>query len=375
MTTTLVTGAGGFIGKNLLVALRRLPDTEVITVDRATARDAYERGLARADVVFHLAGVNRPSRDEDHEPGNAGLTRDLCTTLRRLGRKPRIVYTSSTQAAVANPYGSSKRAAEAALEAYAAETGAQVAIFRLPNVFGKWSRPHYNSVVATLCHDVGRGIPVTIRDPDASIDLVHVDDVVALLLAETTAPATRATSRPCPPATTLTVGRLLALVEEIHAVRATLVLPDLAERFSRQLYATYLAYADPSALAYAAPRITDRRGFVQELLKSRAAGQVFVSHTRPGVTRGNHAHDGKAEKFIVVAGAARIDLRHVITGERLVFEVTGDAPQVVDIPPGYVHSITNTGAGDLVTLFWASEIFDPARPDTHASDVVTAGRS
>ncbi len=367
----LVTGAAGFIGKNLLVALRRIPGAEVVAVDRSTTRDAFEAGLARASIVFHRAGVNRPPREEDHEPGNAGVTRDLCAALRRLGRTPKVVYASSTRAGRRSAYGTSKRAAEAALEAFAAETGAQVAIFRLPNVFGKWCRPHYNSVVATLCHDVGRGIPVTIHDPSATIDLLHVDDVVAALLAEVAAPPTRATSRPCPPATSITLGRLQALVEEMHAVRTTLVLPDLSERFHRQLYATYLSYADPSALAYAAPRIADERGFVQELLKSRAAGQVFVSHTRPGVTRGDHAHDGKAEKFIVVAGAARIAFRHLVTGARFAIDVTGDAPQVVDIPPGYAHSITNTGPGELVTLFWASEIFDPARPDTHPAGAAT----
>ena len=363
--TVLVTGANGFVGKNLMVALRRLPDVEVVAVDRSTARAAYEAGLARAGVIYHLAGVNRPAREDEHEPGNAGITRDLCDTLRRLARTPKVVYASSTQVERGNAYGDSKRAAEAALEAYAAETGAQVAIFRLANVFGKWCRPGYNSVVATFCHQISHGLPVTVDDPDATVDLVYVDDVVAAFVAELSAAPTSATARPCPPRTTVTVGRLRTLLEELRDVRRTLVIPDLSARFTRQLYATLLSHFDPPELAWQVQPITDQRGFVQELFKSRTSGQVFVSRTKPGVTRGDHFHDTKVEKFVVVEGAARIRFRHLLTGATVHFDVTGEAPSVVDIPPGYTHNITNTGPRELVTLFWASEIFDPESPDTH----------
>jgi UDP-2-acetamido-2,6-beta-L-arabino-hexul-4-ose reductase len=367
--TVVVTGAGGFIGKNLLVALRRRPGLEVVAVDRDTARAEYEAGLARAGVVYHLAGVNRPRREDEYEPGNAGVTRHLCAALRRLGRTPKVVYASSIHVARDDAYGRSKLAAEAALEAWAAESGAQVAIFRLANVFGKWCRPGYNSFVATFCHAISHGLPLTVDDPDAEVELVYVDEVVEAFLAELGGSPTNGTSRPCPPATTVTVGRVKALLEELRAVRTSLVVPDLAEPFTRQLYATLTSHLEPSDLAYRAKPIADGRGFVAELFKSRSGGQVFVSRTKPGVTRGSHFHDTKVEKFVVVEGAAHIRLRNVVTGESARLDVTGEAPSVVDVPPGYTHDITNTGSRDLVTLFWASEVFDPERPDTHPEAV------
>lgn len=372
----VVTGARGFLGKNLVVALRRRAGLRVIEIVRATPRADREAALATADAVAHLAGVNRPPRDDDHEPGNAGVTRELCDTLRRLGRAPRIVFASSTRAAGDDAYGRSKRAAEQALEAYAVQTGAPVALFRLPNVFGKWCRPHYNSFVATFCHEIARDGTVVVDDPDAAVDLVHVDDVVAAFVAELTAspgqaasPASRSASgstlRTGPPATRTTVGRVKTMLEEFRDLRRTLVVPDLADPFARRLYATYVSQLDGAALAYQPPLREDRRGFVQELLKSHASGQVFLSRTRPGVTRGGHLHDAKVEKFVVVEGQARIRFRDLATGERSAVDVDGASPRIVDIPPGHTHDITNTGAGDLVTLFWASEIFDPERPDTH----------
>jgi UDP-2-acetamido-2,6-beta-L-arabino-hexul-4-ose reductase len=363
--TVLVTGASGFLGRNLVVALRRVPGAAVVAVGRDTAREEYEAGLARAGVVYHLAGVNRPPSEDDHEPGNAGLTRDLCDALRRLGRAPKVVYASSVQVERGNAYGDSKLGAEAALEAYAAETGAQVAIFRLTNVFGKWCRPSSHSFVATFCHQISHGLPVTVDDPDARVDLVYVDDVVEAFVAELKGGPATGTSRPCPPSTTVTVGRVKALLEEFRDMRTTLVIPDLSEPFTRQLYATFVSHLDRSDFAYQVKPIPDDRGFVQELLKSRSSGQVFVSRTNPGITRGNHFHDTKVEKFVVVEGAARIRFRHVLTGETVHFDVSGEAPSVVDIPPGYTHSITNTGSRELVTLFWASEVFDPQNPDTH----------
>jgi len=380
--TAVVTGARGFLGRNLVVALRRLGDVDVVAIDRSTGRDASAAALARADVVFHLAGVNRPPREQDHEPGNAGATRDLCDALRRLDRAPRVVYASSTQVARDNAYGRSKLAAERALTTWAEETGAEVVIFRLSNVFGKWCRPDYNSFVATFCHRIARGLPVAVDDPDAKVDLVYVDDVVAAFVDELAGPAEaamlpagapeprpRVTRRPGPPATRVTVGRVAALLHEIHDVRTTLVVPDLSDPFVRRLYATYLSHLDRTDLAYGPAPIVDQRGLVKELLKSRAGGQVFVSRTKPGVTRGNHFHDSKVEKFVVVEGTARIRFRHVVTGETAQVDVTGDDPSVVDVPPGYTHDITNTGAHELVTLFWASEVFDPARPDTHPEKV------
>lgn len=372
----VVTGARGFLGKNLVVALRRRADVHVTEIVRATPRADREAALAEADAVAHLAGVNRPPREDDHEPGNAGITRELCDTLRRLGRTPRIVYASSTRATSDDAYGRSKRAAEQALEAYAAASGAPLAVFRLPNVFGKWCRPHYNSFVATFCHEIARDGAVVVDHPDAVVELVHVDDVVAAFVAQLTANPGQTVSpgprgapsgplRPSPPATRTTVGCVKQLIEGFRDVHRTLVVPDLSDPFARRLYATYVSHLDVAALAYQPPLREDPRGFVQELLKSQASGQVFLSRTKPGVTRGGHLHDAKVEKFVVVEGRARIRFRHLVTGERIAVDVDGASPRIVDIPPGHTHDITNTGAGDLVTLFWASEIFDPERPDTH----------
>ena len=361
----VVTGARGFLGANLLVALRRRPGIEAIAIERATTPAAYESALARADVVYHLAGVNRPPSDADFEPGNAGVTRELCATLRRIGRVPKVVFASSIQVARGNAYGASKRAAEIALEAYARESGAEVAVFRLANVFGKWSRPHHNSFVATFCHAVARGLPVTIDDPGACVELVYVDDVVAAFVAELDSAPGRDSLRPALRATTVTVGQVAQLLARFHQQRAACVVPDLSDRFTRQLHATYASHLDRADLAHPVERIADQRGFVAELLKSPAAGQVFLSRTRPGITRGGHFHDSKVEKFVVVEGEARIRFRHVVTGETAEFDVSGAAPAIVDVPPGYAHDITNTGAAELVTLFWASEIFERDRPDTH----------
>ncbi|MBY0273846.1 NAD-dependent epimerase/dehydratase family protein [Candidatus Binatia bacterium] len=369
----VVTGSAGFLGKNLVVALRRRPDVLVNGVGRETSTAELEAALAAADVVFHLAGVNRPRDEAEHEPGNAGITRALCETLRRLGRAPKIVFASSTRATSDDAYGRSKRAAEQALEAYAAQSGVPVAVFRLPNVFGKWCRPHYNSFVATFCHEIARDGTVVVEDPDAAVELAYVDDVVAAFVAELTTSAASPVSdsaccgvlRPGPPTRRTTVGRVKILLEQFREVRRSLVVPDLSDPFARRLYATYVSHLDGAALAYRPPLREDQRGFVQELLKSHASGQVFLSRTRPGVTRGGHLHDAKVEKFIVVEGQARIRFRHVATGQSIHVDVDGAAPQIVDIPPGHTHDITNTGSGELVTLFWASEIFDPERPDTY----------
>lgn len=369
----VVTGSAGFLGKNLVVALRRRADVHVVEIVRATPHAEREAALARADAVVHLAGVNRPASEAEHEPGNAGITRALCDTLRRLGRAPRIVFASSTRATGDDAYGRSKRAAEQALETYAAQTGAPVAVFRLPNVFGKWCRPHYNSFVATFCHEIARDGMITVDDPDAPVELAYVDDVIAALVDELSTPLTLQGPlstpdgflRAGPPTTRTTVGRVKILLEQLRDVRRSLVVPDLSDPFVRRLYATYVSHLDGGALAYQPPLREDRRGFVQELLKSHASGQVFLSRTRPGVTRGGHLHDAKVEKFIVVEGQARIRFRDVATGASIHVEVDGAAPRIVDIPPGHTHDITNTGSGELVTLFWASEIFDPERPDTH----------
>lgn len=322
---------------------------------------------ADADVVFHLAGVNRPVADEEFTTGNAVFTESLVSALRAAGRAPVVLFASSMQAELDNPYGASKRAAEEILRRYAHETNARVVAFRLPNVFGKWSRAYYNSVVATFCHSIARDQPITISDPGRELELVYIDDVVAAFVDESRrhgGSGGYTVAAPQIPTTIITLEGLADLVRSFRRMRDTLLVPDLSATFTRQLYATYLSHVEPHRWQYELEQRADERGELTEWIKSSAFGQIFVSRTRPGVTRGNHFHHTKTEKFFVVAGEALIRFRPVTGGEVVEFRVRGSDARVVDIPPGFTHSITNIGREDLVTLFWASEIFEPSRPDT-----------
>jgi len=406
----LVTGAKGFIGKNLIVALERRTGFEVIPFDLRDPGNVLETGLAEADAVVHLAGINRPEKIDAYDAGNAEFTRHLCERLMAFGRSPHILFSSSVQAALDNPYGLSKRKAEEILLSYAKQTGAAVSIFRLTNVFGKWSRPHYNSVVATFCHNIARNEPIAISDPSRELDLVYIDDVVASFLGDLESVPAGGRYRPVDPVYRVSLGALAETLRSFRAERETLTLPDLGAPFIRKLYATYLSYLPEREFAYRLTEKTDNRGELAELLKSTQSGQMFVSRTRPGITRGHHYHDTKVEKFIVVSGEAVIRFRKIETeaGSRLKvqgssdeekeekssevgdrgaegrdqrsevgdrepqiieYRVSGDEFTVVDIPPGYTHSIENIGQTDLIVLFWACEIFDPGKPDTFAEIV------
>jgi UDP-2-acetamido-2,6-beta-L-arabino-hexul-4-ose reductase len=371
MRTVLVTGSDGFIGRNLVVALERCADLQVLRSVRTDEVGSLAAKLARADVVFHLAGVNRPERVEEYGSVNAGLTRQIVAELERSGRGPVIVFASSTQALLDNPYGVSKRQAEEVLAEFGKGRGAPVRIFRLPGVFGKWCRPNYNSVVATFCYNIARGLPIVASDPERELELVYIDDVIEAFV-EVLAGASADGCVLCQvePVHRVTVGRLAQLIQSFRDNRVTLLLPDLADRLVRSLHATYLSYLDPQNLAYTPETRTDHRGALVELLKSPYVGQLFVSHTRPGVTRGNHCHDSKVEKFIVLQGEAVIRFRHVLDGSVTSYRVSGSPIQIVDIPPGYTHSIENVGTDDLVVLFWASEPFDANRPDTFFRQVL-----
>jgi len=370
MTAVLVTGAAGFIGKNLVATLRRREGIELYALDLGASEAEWDEALARAEVIFHLAGVNRPPAPEQYEAGNAGLTRDLCARLRQLGRAPTFVLSSSVQAELDNPYGRSKRRAEEEVARFAADSGGRAVIFRLKNVFGKWCRPNYNSVVATFCHHIARGLPITISDAARELALIYIDDVVeAFLRILDEPPAPGCEYREVRPVYSTTLGALAATIEGFRAMRHTLVLPDFSDPFARSLYATYLSYLPEDGFAYPLEVKADARGCLAEFIKSPHAGQVFVSRTRPGITRGNHYHHTKVEKFLVVEGEAAIRFRHILSGQVLTYRVSGTDLKVVDIPPGYTHSIQNVGAGEMVVLFWASEMFDPERPDTVYEEV------
>ncbi len=371
MGKVLVTGSQGFIGRNLIATLSLHPDLEVLTFDVSDQPEALAQLVAQADFVFHLAGVNRPQDPSEFTTGNIGLTEQILDLLRAQGRPVPLLISSSTQAALDNPYGSSKRGAEAYVRAYGAETGVPVFVFRLPNVFGKWSRPNYNSVVATFCHNTAQGLPLEVHDPGREVSLVHVDDVVAEFIAAFRGTVHRdAQGEPAVPRVfTLTLGDLAGRIQHFPTTRLSREVPEVGDDLTRLLYSMYLTYLPADQFGYLLDTKRDPRGWLAEVLRGPAMGQIFVSVTRPGIARGNHWHHTKTEKFLVVSGDASIRFRQISGSEVIEYLVSGREPRVVDIPPGYSHSITNTGDSDLVTLFWASEPFDPARVDTYALPV------
>lgn len=365
----LVTGSKGFVGRNLCSVLRTLESIQFVEFDCDNTSAELEAMLCEADVIFHLAGVNRPKNDEEFRSGNTGLTEELCSILQRLERSPKIILASSIQAELDNPYGSSKLQAEQVLQGFAEITGARTVVYRFKNLFGKWCRPNYNSVTATFCHNIAHGLPVTISDPCRSLELTYIDDVVAALVGEI--PAEEGVKESGfafgadLTAVSITLGELAGLITSFRASRQTLVLPGFDSLFVRALYATYLSYLEGDDFAYPLQIRTDDRGSLAEMIKSNAFGQIFVSRTKPGITRGNHYHHTKTEKFMVVEGDAVIRFRHINDTDIIEHRVSGKDFRVVDIPPGYTHQITNIGEGELVTLFWASEIFNPENADTY----------
>jgi UDP-2-acetamido-2,6-beta-L-arabino-hexul-4-ose reductase len=367
-TTVLITGADGFIGANLRVRLAAIDGVEVLRVGRGDSIQKLAGDAARADVVFHLAGVNRPTDLAEFETVNHGLTATLIEQLARRESPPAVVLASSTQAALDNPYGRSKLAAEQAVLDYAARALAPVAVYRLPGVFGKWSRPDYNTVVATFCRNAAEGVPLRVDDPDRVLELVHIDDVVEEFAGYATGDRAGSAApeiRSIGPTFAVSLGELAARIEGLAALRHGAVAPDVGDPLTKHLHAMLLTFLEPLALVVPMEKKTDERGHLFELLKTERSGQVFMSVTHPGVTRGNHYHHDKVERFFVVSGEARITLRHMITNEVSEFLVRGEDCQAVDIPAGSTHAITNVGDEDMVVLFWASENFDPARPDTY----------
>jgi UDP-2-acetamido-2,6-beta-L-arabino-hexul-4-ose reductase len=371
MKQVLVTGSEGFLGRNLMQALSEREDLNAIGYDIRDTEHRLLDSLRAADVVVHLAGVNRPVDPAEYEAGNVGFTRKVCDLLRSLDRRPRIIMSSSVQAALDNPYGISKRNAEQELRRFADETCAEMIVFRFKNIFGKWSRPNYNSVVATFCHNASRGLPLEVHDPDRTLELVFVDDVVEALVDAIDSPTRIAGLRFADEINgfRVTLGNLAEVISSFTRIRAGGVLPDLADGLTKHLYSTYLAYLEASDLAYPLEQKMDSRGSLAEFIKSPHTGQLFLSRTKPGITRGNHYHHSKVEKFLVVEGRALIRLRNLATHEIVEYEVLGQEFRVVDIPPGYTHSIQNTGDCELVVLFWANEVFDPFRPDTFFCEV------
>ncbi|MBS3937564.1 MAG: NAD-dependent epimerase/dehydratase family protein [Peptococcaceae bacterium] len=375
-TTTrrvLVTGAQGFIGKNLVVRLGELPGVAVSTFVRGDPPVALPALVAQADAVVHLAGENRPLDEGAFAAVNTGLTVALCEAIahkvRTTGVRVPLLLASSAQAERDNPYGRSKRAAEQAVAALADATGNPCTVFRLPGVFGKWCRPNYNSVVATFCHNLARGLPIQVNDPSASVRLVYVDDVVAAFMAALEAPAAGLSQGVVQPEYGVTLGDLAAQIRAFNDCRTSLQTERVGTGLVRALYATYVSYLPPEKFAYEVPQHADPRGVFVEVLKTADSGQFSYFTAHPGITRGGHYHHTKTEKFLVIKGEALFKFRHLVTGELVELHTRGDKPQVVDTIPGWAHDITNVGQDEMIVMLWANENFDRLKPDTVASKV------
>ena len=378
----LVTGAKGFVGKNLTIRLENIrdgkdktsplkADLEIYAYDVDSDASLLDTYCADCDMVFNLAGVNRPENTEDFMQGNFGFASTLLDTLKKHRNTCPVMLSSSTQAALDNPYGKSKKAGEDLFFAYSRETGADVLVYRFPNVFGKWCRPNYNSAVATFCHNIARELPITVNDRAHEMTLVYIDDVVDELLSAAAGKPTRdgAFCR-VPIEHKTTLGEIVDLLYAFHDSRKTLQVPDLTEgSFSKKLYSTYLSYLPPDRFSYPLTQHTDARGSFTEILRTANHGQFSVNISKPGITKGQHWHNTKNEKFLVVSGKGVIRFRKPGGEEVYSYFVSGEKLEVVDIPTGYTHSIENLGDTDLITFMWCNECFDPTRPDTYALDV------
>ncbi|MNJ18003.1 NAD dependent epimerase/dehydratase family protein [compost metagenome] len=368
----LVTGAQGFVGQNLVSHLSERKDVEVLSFTRETPLRDLPQLVSTVDFVFHLAGVNRPQSPEEFKVGNTDLTAELCKAIANSNRPVSVLYTSSSQAELENPYGESKRGAEEALIALAADAGARVFLFRLPNVFGKWARPNYNSAVATFCHNISRDLPIQVNDQKAKINLVYIDDVIEKFIAVMDGKVSTDTAFvEVEPVYSTTVGALVDQLQAFHESRASLVTEPVGAGFVRALYSTYVSYLPTERFTYEVPKYGDPRGVFVEMLKTPDSGQFSYFTAHPGITRGGHYHHSKTEKFLVIKGTACFRFRHIVSGEFFELFTSGDKPEIVETVPGWTHDVTNVGEDEMIVMLWANEIFDRERPDTFARPVGT----
>lgn len=373
----LVTGAKGFIGKNLISELERREGVIVFPFDIDTPSELLDEYCRECDFVFNLAGVNRPEHVEEFMEGNFGFATTLVETLKKYGNTCPVVNSSSIQAALENSYGKSKKAGEDMMFSYGQESGAQVYIYRFPNVFGKWCRPNYNSAVATFCHNIAHNLPIQVNDRSTVMHLVYIDDVVEeLLQALDRHPHVNADGYCYVPVEhEITLGEIVNLLYSFRESRSNFMIPDMTENsFEKKLYSTYLSYLPEEEFSYPLTVHEDARGSFTEILKSADRGQVSINISKPGITKGNHWHHTKNEKFVVVSGKALIRFRKYGEDGVIEYHVSGDKLEVVDIPTGYTHSISNVGDTDLVTLMWCNECFDPDNADTIYEPVVQEER-
>lgn len=372
----LITGARGFIGKNLIAELHNIkegkakgynlnPEFTIFEYDIDTDPSLLDGYCKDADFVFHLAGVNRPKDQSEFMEGNFGFTSLLLDTLKKHGNNCPVMLSSSIQAELDNPYGVSKKAGENLLLEYGRETGSDVLIYRFPNVFGKWCRPNYNSAVATFCHNVAHDLPIQVNDRSVKLTLVYIDDVVKELIAALEGnPNKSGEFCKVPVEHQITLGEIVELIYSFKDSRENLLVSDLSDPFTKKLYSTYLSYLPEDQFSYSLKMNVDERGSFTEFLKSNDRGQVSVNISKPGITKGQHWHHTKNEKFLVVSGKGVIRFRKIDEVKVHEYYVSGEKLEVVDIPVGYTHNIENLGDTDMVTVMWVNEIFDPEHPDT-----------
>ena len=366
----LVTGAKGFIAQNLITELKNRDFNKVLEYDIDTDPALLDSYCMDADFVYHLAGVSRPKDQSEFMAGNFGFTNDLLNSLIKYNNTCPILISSSIQAAIDNPYGNSKKAGEDLLFDYNKETGAKVLVYRFPNVFGKWSKPNYNSAIATFCYNIAHDLPITVNDPDVIMNLVYIDDVVTELLNALEGRENKV-GRFCEVSQVFTtkLGTIVDLLYSFKRSRDELSISKMDDELIKKLYSTYLSYLPEDQFNYLLKMNTDDRGSFTEFIKTIDRGQLSINVLKPGITKGNHWHHTKNEKFLVVAGSGVIRFRKIDSENVIEYFVSGNKLEVIDIPPGYTHNIENLGNEDMVTVMWANELFDPQRPDTYFLEV------
>ena len=367
----LVTGAKGFVGKNLIAQLKNLGYTDIYECDVDTTAEELDNYTNDCEFVFHLAGVNRPKEEKEFVEGNVGFTSVLLEKLKLHGNKCTIVISSSIQAALDNPYGKSKKAGEDLIFSYAKETGVKVFVYRFTNLFGKWCRPNYNSVVATFCYNIANDLPIQVTDEKKELELAYIDDVVKELIGVLNGSTNYIQNNfyYIPVSYKVTLGKLANLIKSFKDSRENLMLPNMKDEFCKKLYSTYLSYLPEDDYKYEVKVNSDSRGSFTELFKSEDRGQVSLNIAKPGIVKGNHWHHTKNEKFLVISGKAVIRFRKIDTDKVIEYYVSSDKLEIVDIPVGYTHNIENIGDTDLLTIMWANEVFDKENPDTYFLEV------
>ncbi|MGG0283587.1 NAD-dependent epimerase/dehydratase family protein [Peribacillus butanolivorans] len=366
----LVTGANGFVGKNLIAELNNKGYEDILKVTRETESSLLDTYTKECDFVFHLAGVNRPDDEKEFMQGNFHFTLELLELLKKHNNKSPMLITSSIQAEKDNPYGRSKKAGEDVLFEYSNQTGAEAYVYRLPNLFGKWSKPNYNTVVATFCYNVSRNMDIQVNNHDAELTLCYIDDILEEFLNALEGNPTKK-NQYCFVETTHTIklGDLAERIKSFKESRVELSIPNMEDALTKKLYSTYLSFLPEDNFSYDLKMNCDHRGSFTEFIRTPERGQVSVNVSKPGITKGNHWHHTKNEKFLVVSGEGLIRFRKIDSDEIIEYRVNGEKLQVVDIPTGYTHSIVNVGESDLVTVMWVNECFDPVKPDTYFLEV------